>query len=350
MKTQRSVIIIVLIAAVIIALLQGFKKISLQSVPNTAVTEANSTRLPTAIYDKTVTTPETFNTTDAKASSTNTIASLDKGNQLKEGLGKLNDVDIVFYGKVEDQFGGAVADATVNFGVRIYNSFESTVKYGETKSDANGLFTISGYRGESLGLGVKKNGYAFISMNGSGVYSQMWPEEKRAHPDTNNPVVIKMWKLQGAEPLVGLNKTYKLRYTNAPIYFDLVAGEIVPSGGDLKITVNRPDGIISQQHPQNWNIQIEVVNGGLIETSGKESAITFAAPETNYQPNGTFGNDNGSDVTHRAFFIQSRNEQVYSKLGLSFRINNNPDDFMYVTLSGVANTNSSRNWEATAPQ
>jgi hypothetical protein len=36
---------------------------------------------------------------------------------------------------------------------------------------------------------------------------------------------------------------------------------------------------------------------------------------------------------------------VYSKLGLSFRINENPDDFMYITLGGVASTNGSRNWE-----
>ena len=34
-----------------------------------------------------------------------------------------------------------------------------------------------------------------------------------------------------------------------------------------------------------------------------------------------------------------------SKVGLSFRINSNPDDPMNITLSGVANTNGSRNWE-----
>lgn len=136
-----------------------------------------------------------------------------------EGLSTFNDVPIIFYGKVEDQFSNSVAEATVNFGVRVYNGYESGVKYGQATSDANGLFTISGYKGESLGIGVKKSGYVWVSMNGSGVYSHLWPEEKRAHPDQNNPTVIKMWKLQGAEPLGDISREYKTHFTNQPICF-----------------------------------------------------------------------------------------------------------------------------------
>jgi hypothetical protein len=50
------------------------------------------------------------------------------------------------------------------------------------------------------------------------------------------------------------------------------------------------------------------------------------------------------------FFIQSRNGQVYSKVHLLFGINDTPDGFMNITFNGVANTNGSRNWEATAPK
>jgi hypothetical protein len=41
----------------------------------------------------------------------------------------------------------------------------------------------------------------------------------------------------------------------------------------------------------------------------------------------------------------ARNGQVYGKLSIGFRINENPDDFMYVRFGGVANTNGSRNLE-----
>jgi hypothetical protein len=159
-----------------------------------------------------------------------------------------------------------------------------------------------------------------------------------------------MWKLQGAEPLVSLDKTYKLHYTNTPIYFDLVAGEVVPAGGDLKITVNRPAGEVSEHNPQKWSIDFEVMDGGFIETSGKESAITFAAPEGDYQKSGTFGNNNGTDGLDESFFLKSRNGHVFSKIYFSLGINNKPDDLMYIRFSGVANTNGSRNWEATVPQ
>jgi hypothetical protein len=274
----------------------------------------------------------------------------DKGEQMKEGLAKLNDNEVVFYGRVIDQFGSPVPDATVSGIVQVNNGTRVGTDRMSTTTDGNGLFTISGYKGKNLGIQVAQSGYIMATTNTSFIYSYLWPESQRYVPDSSNPTIIKMWKLQKAEPLVGLNKDYKLQYTDAPINFDLLAGKIVPAGGDLKITVHRPDGIISQQHPQNWSIQIEVVNGGLIETSGRESAVTFTAPDGIYQPSGDFGNDSGSDVTQRALFIQSRNGQIYSKLGFSFRINNKPDDLMYVSFSGVANTNGSRNWEATAPR
>jgi len=72
-------------------------------------------------------------------------------------------------------------------------------------------------------------------------------------PDQNNPTVIKMWKLQGAEPLVNINQHYKLHYTNAPINFDLLAGKIVPAGGDIKLTVTRSPGIMSGRNRLSTN-------------------------------------------------------------------------------------------------
>ena len=95
---------------------------------------------------------------------------------------------------------------------------------------------------------------------------------------------------------------------------------------------------------------MEIVNGGLAETSDRESAITFIAPVNGYESSGHFGNNNGTDMVDKAFFLKSRNGKMFGKLHLSFRINNKPDDLMSVRFSGVANTNSSRNWEATAPQ
>ena len=96
-------------------------------------------------------------------------------------------------------------------------------------------------------------------------------------------MVIKMWKLQGAEPLVGLDHKYKLPYSAAPIYFDLLAGKVVPVGGDLKITVSRAPGVMSGRNRLDWGVQIEAVDGGLMDSAGQERT-TYWAPADGYQP------------------------------------------------------------------
>ena len=153
-----------------------------------------------------------------------------------------------------------------------------------------------------------------------------------------------MWKLQGAEPLLGIDQHYKLAHTDAPIYFDLLAGKVVPVGGDIKMTVSRvPDGI-PQSSGEAWNVQVEAVNGGVISSAGQER-ITYWAPADGYQPASNLTFPTSVEGLSRGFFVMSRNGQVYSKLRISFRIDGKPDGFMYMAFTGVANTNGSRNWE-----
>jgi hypothetical protein len=262
-------------------------------------------------------------------------------------LATLNDEPIVFYGKLVDQFSNAVGNASISFDVRVMNGFESTVKRGQVVSDSNGFFTISGYHGQDLGFMPHKDGYALGSTSTYFKYSRM--EQGYFVPDSKNPIVVKMWKVQGAEPLIGIGKKHKLHYANEPICFDLLAGTNVSGGGDLRITVTRPPGIISGRNPQFWSVKFEVVDGGLMDSSGTER-ITYFAPENGYQPTKIISSkdrlpEGGTGGFHTGFYLKSRNGQVYAKLGVSFGINSNPDDFMYFEFAGIANTNYSRNWE-----
>ena len=275
-----------------------------------------------------------------------------KEERAKGLLSTYNDMPIDFYGRVEDQFSNAVDGAAVNFTVRVMNGQESTVKRGQVMTDGNGFFTIRGYRGQALGLMPEKAGYTLASTGTLFKYSRL--EDQPYVSDANNPTVIRMWKLQGAESLVSIDQHYKLPCTGTPISFDLLAGKTVPGGGDIKVTVNRPAGVISGRNPQDWSLEIEAVDGGLIETSVGDARVTYAAPGSGYEPSETFTMSNSSntwyEAVHQMFFVQSRNGQVYGKVNFSFRINQNPDDLVNITFNGVANTNGSRNWEATAPQ
>jgi len=352
MKIRPSFFLFIIVAAVLIALVLWYgKKQSVAMLPTTSVetnvapSAANAPAMPVSL-------PLHANILPAQIATNTTVPPHDKGEQIKEGLAALNDVPIAFYGRLEDQFGNAVSAAQIAASVRIYNGVQSTVEHLTTMSDGNGFFQINGGKGESLGVMPKKEGYVLAMTGTEFKYSYMY--NGHFTPDPNNPTVIKMWKLQGAEPLVDIDKTYKLHYTDVPINFDLVAGEIVSTGGDIQIIVKRSLGIVSEHNPQDWSVQVETVDGGLIETTVGEARITYAAPEDGYQPSATFVMSTAANSWHggfdQMFYIESRGGKVYSKVRLMFGINDTPDGFMSVTFKGVANTNGSRNWEATAPQ
>jgi hypothetical protein len=274
---------------------------------------------------------------------------LSKTERMKEILSTYNDQPIVFYGQLEDQFSNVVPGATVSFEIRVLNGTDSTIKRGQVVADAVGFFTIEGYHGQDLSVVPQKKGYALASLNGGGNYSLLSSDVQRVHPDARNPIVIKMWKLQGAEPLVNIDRRYKISYTGLPIYFDLLSGKIVPEGGDIKLSVNRQPGTISGRNRLDCGVEVAAVNGGIMNSMGQEP-VTYEAPTGGYEPSLTYlfsTNPPGKWVLefNQGFFLMSRNGQMYSKIGLSFRINESPDGDMYIGFSGIANANGSRNWE-----
>jgi hypothetical protein len=349
MKVRLSILAFISVAAVFIGLMLwlGYKRPVMAPPTVQSVTNSSPPAIPIPRVSVQSNAPEV-----QTANSTSNSIPLPR---TKEGmevgvLSSYNDVPIDFYGRLEDQFSGAIPYAAINFNVRVYNGYESTVKRGQVTSDGNGFFSITGYKGQDLGLAPQKNGYTLATTGTLYKYSRM-----ENHPYVsyqNTPAVIKMWKLLGAEPLVSIDQHYQIHYTDAPVNFDLLTGKIVPNGGDIKITVTRPAGIISGGNPQDWSIEVAAVEGGLIETSVGVARITYAAPDSGYEPSKTFTMSKSThswyDAVHQMFFLQSRNGQAYSKVNLSFHINRNPDDLIDVTFNGVANTNGSRNWESSA--
>lgn len=261
----------------------------------------------------------------------------------------LNHANIEFFGKLEDQFGNSLPNTDVEFNIRYDTGLNSGTKNGTCKTDAKGFFSLAGYQGESLSIHPKKPGYVMIATNGGFIYSSFWPIGSRHTPDRNNPVVIRMWKLQGAEELIRVDRTLRFPMTNVPIYLDLESGNQVQGGGDLKITISRGSGEISKQNPREWSVRLEAVNGGIVETDGVQFVNTFSAPETNYpafwehrmnpQERAWFDNLNA------VFFLRSRNGQLNAKFRFFIRMNKTDSDKVGMQISGLVNAHGSRNWE-----
>lgn len=359
MKIRRSIFWFVAVCAILIALLVWFEK--------------KPTETPSSTAAGTNVTPPVTVSVAAKASQQNVVSNRTnapvataipgaprptqplkgKAEQMKEGLAEFNDQDVVLYGKVIDQFGAPVADAAVAGSIQVNNG----TRVGEDKisltTDANGLFSISGYKGKALGIWVKKKGYVMATTSTRFVYSLLWSEAERYNPDPNNPAVIKMWKLQGAEPLTSINQRYKFHVADSPVNFDLLTGKIVPTGGDVKITVSRSPGDVSERTLQDWGVQIEAVDGGMIETPAMESRVVYEMPSSGYQPSDTFvlstnAPHKWSGSIDQMYFLQSRGGQVFAKVDISVTINQQPNDYVWIEFHGEANPNGSRNFEADA--
>jgi hypothetical protein len=350
MQVRRSVFLFIVIVAALIALILWHgRKPPVETPPTAAV--ATNTAPPVATTPSTpVTVPVHTNTPAAKAAAATTLpkpVEEGKNQRMREILAEANDVPIIFYGRLEDQFSNPVAGAEITGTTAINNGTQVGANRVVVTSDNNGFFQLNAGNGESLGIMPRKTGYAPATTGTEFNYSHL--AAGYYVPDPNSPTVIKMWKLQGAEPLVGINQHYKLPYTSTPINFDLLAGKIVPEGGDIQLTVNRAAGVISGRNRLDWGVQVAAVNGGVMDSGGQER-VTYAAPEDGYQPSMTFMFSTNAPYKwfggfRQGFFVESRSGQVYSKVGLSFNINNAADGLMSVTFSGVANANGSRNWE-----
>jgi hypothetical protein len=184
------------------------------------------------------------------------------------------------YGKVIDQDGTPVSGAIVEGKIMVYTGYmHSSYQKLSTETDADGRFSFIGIHGAKLGIWPKLDGY---------FYNLKQPSKRPDdyQPDPNNPVVFHMWKIHGAEPLVGKNIESSVPLDGTPATFDLATGK-KSANGDVQITMTRfplqrPPGLV---HPYDWHVKIEMTGGGLMPES---DAYQYRAPDTGYQPSWSF--------------------------------------------------------------
>jgi hypothetical protein len=236
-----------------------------------------------------------------------------------ELMNSLNHQPIEFYGHVIDQFGVPVGGAEVRAQV-IYNTGQTA---GVTKrtvlTDVDGNFELMDLRGRTLDFDIVKNGYSFIPAADAYDYTTLVAANKRHHPDKRKPVVLQMWKLQGADPLIARNAITTLVPDGRPYHIDLVAGTVVAANGDLVVRLfhGRQDSG-AQISRYDWRAELAVVDGGL-RPENRRITEMFFAPNEGYES--TFivempAQLPGWNRTYKCnFFMRIRNN-LYCRLGI----------------------------------
>lgn len=262
-------------------------------------------------------------------------------------LSELNDVVIVFYGKVQDQFGNPVVGAEVTGSVHLDNGTVAGVRDIKTVSDEKGLFQFNEGKGESLSVTPRKKGYAIASTNAAFKYSYFYPEVRYV-PDPSHPTVIEMWKLQGAAHLVHFQTEAHVPLNGAKVAFDLQTGKQITSGGDIVIRIQ------SAKEPNtaekyDWQASIQAVDGGLIPFSDIEFERVFQAPEWGYEPEFSVRYEKEvkpwSTTFNGVFFLKSRGGNSYGKLGIEILSDLVKNGTVTVILNSYVNPAGSRNLE-----
>ncbi|HTQ29690.1 MAG TPA: hypothetical protein VMI53_00630, partial [Opitutaceae bacterium] len=143
-------------------------------------------------------------------------------------------------------------------------------------TDQNGEFQFTGFHASRLAVAVTKEGYEMG--RAAGVYTAPNEQDKTSAMER---AIFHMWKLKGAEPMVHTAFDSRVPYNGQTTAFDIFTGR-KSKDGDLKIALTRhPLQIRRGKDHFDWNVQIQVVGGGLIETS---DLYPNEAPESGYQP------------------------------------------------------------------
>jgi hypothetical protein len=198
----------------------------------------------------------------------------------EEAIGKVQAVfgtPIAFYGKIIDQTGNPVPDAKVDYSA-IDEFFGNGSNY-HGKSDANGMFSISGIKGAVLTVAVSKDGYYNISKKSDAAFAYgLGSDATRKEPPTKEtPAVFVLQKKGMAEPMIRISKHILLPRNGESSNIDLTTGTR-GSRNDLQIQTWVGD---SSQQRFDWRYRLSVPGGGLVERKGQ---FDFEAPTDGYQP------------------------------------------------------------------
>jgi hypothetical protein len=229
---------------------------------------------------------------------------------------------IRFYGVVLDQNSQPVPNAKVYITV-LYNSlFGAGQKRATMQTDADGIFTVSGYKGRTLDIGLEKEGYDYAGDTGPFQYTMLVGQAAQFQPDAKNPVRFVMWKRKGAESTVSYSRfRLEMAYDGAPHRLDLLKGCEVKEGGDIIIRLSAPRVTkeeTEKNHAWDWDLTFEAVEGGFIPSGEK---LMSEAPGEGYQPSMNLGrkmkDKDWWDQAQGDYYIFSRGK-FYTKMTLYF--------------------------------
>ena len=201
-----------------------------------------------------------------------------KQDQEKAFLSSFN-TPINFWGKVVDQNGNPVDEADVKFSAND-KYWEPGSKY-TTKSDQNGLFSITKIKGINLSVDVEKGGYYRSPESYGAISYALHDPKERAIPTPNNPAIFVLRKIGETVPLIRVTeRPIRVPKNGTPVEVSFATGQTMAAGQNgLKVECWTEDQNKNAQSQYTWRCRLSVPGGGLVERKGQ---FSFEAPPDGY--------------------------------------------------------------------
>lgn len=198
---------------------------------------------------------------------------------------------IVLYGKVVDQHGEPVPEATVEIFVHSEYFSEKSGTDAVLTTDEKGHFSISGLTGSSIGASAMKDGYLRIpplssrSSSARLSYGRGDGGTGDRHADPSNPIVLELLKVGPFEPMIHVaKKRWKLPLDGTPrkIALDSEEGQ---GSHEIEVRFSSNWNQLPMDNEINsklfeWSFEIRVPGGGL---AWDRSDLEFEAPAAGYE-------------------------------------------------------------------
>jgi hypothetical protein len=222
-------------------------------------------------------------------------------------------------GKVVDERGNVVSDATVNLSASDNpNPMGEGSKY-QRSTDADGLFSITGIHGIALNVEVSKEGY-YQTAESRGTTSYVVKNNTDRPISTfENPAIFLLRKKGEAAELVHVpERPVRVPKDGSPVEIALETGQVVTAGhGDLRIECWTKDQEIDAQGNYSWHCRVSVPGGGLMKREGE---YDFEAPTEGYQSQDDISppDERWSPKAERQYFVKTADDH-YARVNLRVR-------------------------------
>ena len=287
--------------------------------------------------------------------------------------------DIVFYGRVVDQYGKPISNVRV--GYEAPGKFYGTGSgLGSTISDEAGNFIVD-VHGSSLRIrGMEHPEAMYVGLIGNTASGRMYPSSNSFYSfrqtensdellwtetSQENPFVFDMWRIELDKAksengnISWAKKSIRISHDGSPytVKLEVVKRSLqvkpgIDDDGDLIVRCEREN---MQQHTDrsDWSVTIEPISGGIQEARDR---YLNQAPESGYQPSITISKKLGErsyqpSVIEKRYYFTAQNGQVYGTLFNDYRpfnLPNQPKDgefipqFCQITIEYKVNRAGSR--------